>query len=861
MAVNQNDFVNVQSGTDETYVPLDEEIDIYDAKGAIDDINGTIVNGNLETKIDYLADTKKDIREAIINKGVDVEETDPFRSYAEKIEDIPTEVHNQDKTITENGVYTADSGYTGLGEVTVSVPTPEPVLEDISVNENGTYTAGAGYDGLGEVVVAVPTPEPVLEDMTIQVNGVYTADEGYDGLGEVTVSVPQPEPVLDTLNVNTNGTYTPPANVDGYNEVNVEVLPVLQDKTISQNGTYTADSGYDGLGEVVVNTPVINNQNKSITTNGTYTADQGYSGLGEVEVDVQPTLEDKTIRLNGTYIAGAGYDGFGEIVVNVADIPAVIEPLSVTPTTSAQTISPTGSIDGFAPVSVAAVTAVIDSNIQAGNIKSGVSILGVSGSVIEANETTLNVTPSTSAQTLTPTGAYTGFDEVNVSAVDATIDSNITAANIKSGVSILGVAGEVVEVNNQNKTVNQNGVYVPDSGYTGLGEVTVAVPAPVLSGITVNATTSQQTITPPSGTDGWNQITVNAVTSAIDGNIIPSNIKDGETILGVTGNLVPLRAEIGVANPDTTSVTFTPTSPYNGFSSFTVNAVTAAIDSNIVAGNIKEGITILGVQGTYQGGPDHYVTKNAVNGVLGNAPVMIDLTGVTDLGTRVFCYEYAYVTWASNTTIDMSELTTISGSYACEDMFAWGRNIAKVDMSNVTTISGDYACYSMFYYSDIQEVDLSKLENITGSQACGMMFAHTSLPALSFPALKSTSFGSNTNQFNNMLSGVTGCTVHFPSSLQGYLSQWTSVQNGFGGTNTTILWDLPATEPTLNGTLLTHYCRNPQYDTASALGWYETSQGLSRAYYTSGTSLPSVGASIYSNAACTTQVDTIASIS
>ena len=35
------------------------------------------------------------------------------------------EINNQDKTITENGVYTADSGYTGLGEVTVNVTDSE----------------------------------------------------------------------------------------------------------------------------------------------------------------------------------------------------------------------------------------------------------------------------------------------------------------------------------------------------------------------------------------------------------------------------------------------------------------------------------------------------------------------------------------------------------------------------------------------------------------------------------------------------------------------------------------------------------------------------------------------------------------
>lgn len=41
--------------------------------------------------------------------------------------DIPNEggggsVNNQDITVTSNGVYTAESGYSGLGEVTVSVP-------------------------------------------------------------------------------------------------------------------------------------------------------------------------------------------------------------------------------------------------------------------------------------------------------------------------------------------------------------------------------------------------------------------------------------------------------------------------------------------------------------------------------------------------------------------------------------------------------------------------------------------------------------------------------------------------------------------------------------------------------------------
>ena len=57
----------------------------------------------------------------------------------------------------------------------------------------------------------------------------------------------------------------------------------------------------------------------------------------------------------------------------------VIEELNVTPSTSAQTITAPSGTDGYSPVNVSAVTSSIDANIQAGNIKDGVTILGVQG--------------------------------------------------------------------------------------------------------------------------------------------------------------------------------------------------------------------------------------------------------------------------------------------------------------------------------------------------------------------------------------------------------------------------------------------------------------------------------------------------
>lgn len=61
---------------------------------------------------------------------------------------------------------------------------------------------------------------------------------------------------------------------------------------------------------------------------------------------------------------------------------APTEPLEITPSTSAQTIPASGGV-GYAPVKVKPVTADIDSNIAPENIKSGTSILGVSGTLAD----------------------------------------------------------------------------------------------------------------------------------------------------------------------------------------------------------------------------------------------------------------------------------------------------------------------------------------------------------------------------------------------------------------------------------------------------------------------------------------------
>ena len=142
-----------------------------------------------------------------------------------------------------------------------------------------------------------------------------------------------------------------------------------------------------------------------------------------------------------------------------------------------------------------------------------------------------------------------------------------------------------------------------------------------------------------------------------------------------------------------------------------------------------------------------------------------------------------------------SNATSITTSALLQNAFYNCTGLTSVNLSSLTTVSGNSVmAYTFANCTNLINVDLSNLTTISGSSA--LMFAFEfckNLATLYFPSLTSTSFGSNTNQFNNMLNGVIGCTVHFPSNLQSVIGSWSSVTSGFSGTNTTVLFDLPAT--------------------------------------------------------------------
>lgn len=347
-----------------------------------------------------------------------------------------------------------------------------------------------------------------------------------------------------------------------------------------RNGEYTLipKEGVDGFSQVdiTVNIPSdVNNQNKTVspsTSSQTVEADSGYSGLGTVTVNAVTSAIDANIQaeniLDGVTILGvtgtdlgyqAGYDE-GEAAGETAGYQSGYEAgyeqgqsecpeptlsnLNITPSTNAQEYNPAISgVDGYSLVSVSAVTSAIDQNITAGNIKNGVSILGVTGSYnpqprLQSKD---DINPTTSIQGVSPDPGYDGLSYVGINGVTAAIDNNIQAGNIKSGVTILGVTG------------NYN-------------------PQPNLQSKSVNPTTSAQTVSPDSGYDGLSQVSVAAVTSAIDANIAASNIKNGVSILGVTGNVVEAIYDSNneFLSDVTGRYTIDPSTGKNAFSNFEV---------------------------------------------------------------------------------------------------------------------------------------------------------------------------------------------------------------------------------------------------------------------------------------------------
>lgn len=211
---------------------------------------------------------------------------------------------------------------------------------------------------------------------------------------------------------------------------------------------------------------------------------------------------------------------------------------------------------------------------------------------------------------------------------------------VSGGSSGVKLQSKTVTPSENTQTVN------PDSSYDALSSVTVGAISNTYigSGVTKKSAatytpgTSDQSIASGQYLNGTQTIKG-------DSNLTAGNIRNGVKIFNVTGSYAgsssggsSLRLQTKTATPSESTQTISPDSGYDGLSSVTVNAVSRTYvgsgvtkkaaatytpktsdqsiaasqylsgaqtikgDANLVAGNIKSGVSIFGVTGTYAGG-------------------------------------------------------------------------------------------------------------------------------------------------------------------------------------------------------------------------------------------------------------------
>lgn len=138
-----------------------------------------------------------------------------------------------------------------------------------------------------------------------------------------------------------------------------------------------------------------------------------------------------SISANGIYIAEGGVDGYSPVEVSVPEQKPE-ETFSVTPSIAAQTVTPQEGYV-FSGGTVAAVTSTIDGNIQSGNIKSGVTILGVEGTYTAPAPVTESLSVSVNG-TYYPGQGVDGFSEVVVDVPQSV--TGFTEKDVTEGLSI-----------------------------------------------------------------------------------------------------------------------------------------------------------------------------------------------------------------------------------------------------------------------------------------------------------------------------------------------------------------------------------------------------------------------------------------
>ena len=482
----------------------------------------------------------------------------------------------------------------------------------------------------------------------------------------------------------------------------------------------------------------------------------------------------------------------------------VIESLSITPTTSAQTITAPSGTDGYSPISVSAVTASIDSNIQAGNIKDGVTILSVNGSLVELEGetrtetltsssgntftpssgkngiTSITVTPNNEARTVTPTtsqqslnvnSGYSGNGTITVNAVTSAIDQNISAGNIKKDVTILGVTGSYEGSGGGGSTeyTDPDGYLVVVVDYDGTvlkedklnsGKTFTLPNVPTHTGLTFQEWSSTETITNNTVTVSDDNILIGAIYKTTSG------VSEFDIVLTKVTGLTVIFAMRGNKNWGDGTTDSATSHTYSAYGKYTITCDGSTVPSNLFGQNNNTMQSLVGAR------LSDSVTEiqNYAFEYLTSMKYLTVPNSVTTIGYNITSYCYALIT-----LILPDSITSSTASDYCSS--CWCIRYAKIPNSAV--YAGKFSeCYAMLLAVIPKNATTLKTSNFNNCYSYTSRIripnTITTIPSNAFSKCATireydfTSFQSiptlsNTNAFSNM---NYLCKIKVPSSLE-----------------------------------------------------------------------------------------------
>lgn len=444
---------------------------------------------------------------------------------------------------------------------------------------------------------------------------------------------------------------------------------------------------------------------------------------------------------------------------------------------------------------------------------------------------TLNVTPSTSAQTILPTSPAEGFDEVDVAAVDSNIDPNILSNNIKNGVTILGITGSYTgEPPTGTINITNNGQH----NVSGYATANVQVPTGgSVKYATLRTLDSDGILT----ADGANLITLDTDVHKLGTSCLSYNY-DGANIYSTLNWSSPLSFTLAQGAMNYTFVNATFNNPDVVLSAITATNGGYSLYYTFQNTNI-ESLDLSGLTVAF----GSYAMANMCDGC--SALTSVNLSNLGRVGSNGLQSAFRSTALASLSLPNLYEI----GSYSLTDVCSGCSSLTSASIPALSYIPM-YGLQRAFQNSSLASFDVSNVSQI-GQYGLSSAFANTQITTLSFNNLREVNrqaFGSGTGWSGGAFVGL-NIELHFPQNMQATIEAMSGYSNKWGATNADIYYDLPDAYR-LEDSSGSYYYRIPHFDTSSALAWYQGTDS-SVPYYTSGTSMPQPGNDIYTDEQCT----------